>query len=104
MMMQKRIGKPPLTSLYKIQLRKEKMNKFFIENPYLEGQLDLNADDEEKKSKRPKAFAEDEGSGGVGMLGNSMKYWESISKEVIEAFTSRLTQLTTSRRRLKQKL
>jgi hypothetical protein len=82
MMMLRRTGSIWLTSLYKIQLRKEKMNKFFIENPYLEGQLDLNADDEDKNSKRPKAFAEDDAPGGVGMLGNSMKYWESISKEV----------------------
>lgn len=84
--MPRKTGTLPLTSLYKIQLRKEKMNKFFIENPYLEGQLDLNADDEEKNVGKPKAFAEDE-TGGNGVLGGSMKYWESISKEV----DSRLT-------------
>ena len=62
-------------SLYKIQLRKEKMHKFFIENPYLEGQLDLNGDDGGQKGR---GFAEDDN----GMINNSMKYWESISKEV----------------------
>lgn len=78
----RKTGRPRLTSLYKIQLRKEKMNKFFIENPYLEGQLDLNADNEEKQTKLPNAFAEDDLPGGMGIIGNSQKYWESISKEV----------------------
>lgn len=66
-------------SLYQIQLRKEKMHKFFIENPYLEGQLDLNGDDGEKKGR---AFAEDT----AGMANNSLKYWESISKEVDSSY------------------
>lgn len=61
-------------SLYKIQLRKEKMNKFFIENPYLEGQLDLGENDGHHGGKG--AFAED------APIDATMKYWESISKEV----------------------
>ena len=79
-------------SLYKIQLRKEKMNKFFIENPYLEGQLDLDGDEEpdgdfdnpspQKKKKRA-VFAEDANRReDAGYINNSNKYWESISKEV----------------------
>ena len=61
-------------SLYKIQLRKEKMNKFFIENPYLEGQLDLGEQDGPQAGRG--GFAEDE------PIDATMKYWESISKEV----------------------
>lgn len=57
------------------------MNKFFIENPYLEGQLDLNEDNGERGRPQGKDYAEDQADG-IGMLGNTHKYWESISKEV----------------------
>jgi hypothetical protein len=74
-------------SLYKIQLRKEKMNKFFIENPYLEGQLDLNGDNGDENSPdggKKKGFMEDylDKKNTDNDMNNSNKYWESISKEV----------------------
>lgn len=77
-------------SLYKIQLRKEKMNKFFIENPYLEGQLDLNSDDFYiNKDINPdnigeRFFLEDmkQKDSDKPPVNRSNQFWGRISKEV----------------------
>lgn len=83
-------------SLYKIQLRKEKINKFFIENPYQEGQLDLKDNEFEpndfiKAQNGKTIFLEDydkkNNNSKKDNTNNVNKLWGSISKEVDENHT-----------------